>query len=126
MLPKRHDPVLRFFESCKGYRQHEDRALRWLVSFAYSGLYVVPCWRAIVCSVVHGGRWVRTGPVALQWLVSFITASSLIPAVRGMSDCAVAQPACTFWAVPGQEDCKSNTEEEEEVHQKQHVKKKRG
>jgi hypothetical protein len=32
MLPKRHDPVLRFFESCKGYRQHEDRALRWLVS----------------------------------------------------------------------------------------------
>jgi hypothetical protein len=34
MLPKKHDPVLRFFESCKGYRLHEDRALRWLVSLA--------------------------------------------------------------------------------------------
>lgn len=37
MLPKRHDPVLRFFESCKGYRQHEDRALRWLVSGGCGG-----------------------------------------------------------------------------------------
>lgn len=32
MLPKKHDPVLRFFECCHGYRQHEDRAMRWLVS----------------------------------------------------------------------------------------------
>jgi hypothetical protein len=45
MLPKRHDPVLRFFESCKGYRQHEDRALRWLVSLALE--------IAVCCGVLH-------------------------------------------------------------------------
>lgn len=32
MLPKSADPVLRFFECCPGYREHEDRAVRWLVS----------------------------------------------------------------------------------------------
>jgi hypothetical protein len=41
MLPKRHDPVLRFFESCKGYRQHEDRALRWLVSSVFALRWVM-------------------------------------------------------------------------------------
>ncbi|KAF6248610.1 histidine phosphatase superfamily [Scenedesmus sp. NREL 46B-D3] len=41
MLPKRHDPVLRFFESCKGYREHEDRALRWLAPWLHSH------WRSI-------------------------------------------------------------------------------
>eukprot|EP00775_Hariotina_reticulata_P002690 gene2690-2990_t len=28
---QRHDPILRFFDSCKGYREHKVRTLRWLV-----------------------------------------------------------------------------------------------
>ncbi|WIA34254.1 hypothetical protein OEZ86_012605 [Tetradesmus obliquus] len=45
MLPKRHDPVLRFFESCKGYRLHEDRALRWLAPWMHSH------WRRIIPNI---------------------------------------------------------------------------
>ncbi|KAF6254145.1 hypothetical protein COO60DRAFT_348968 [Scenedesmus sp. NREL 46B-D3] len=54
MLPKRHDPVLRFFESCKGYREHEDRALRWLVSVhGWISAITVLLWRQSV-KASHG------------------------------------------------------------------------
>jgi multiple inositol-polyphosphate phosphatase/2,3-bisphosphoglycerate 3-phosphatase len=32
MLPKRRDAVLRFFQVCPAYLQHEDTVERWLVS----------------------------------------------------------------------------------------------
>lgn len=32
MLPKRRDPVLRFFDMCPAYDQHEKTVERWLVS----------------------------------------------------------------------------------------------
>jgi hypothetical protein len=31
MLPKRSDPVLRFFDMCPAYQQHEDTMERWMV-----------------------------------------------------------------------------------------------
>jgi hypothetical protein len=33
MLPKRFDPVLRFFDMCPAYQQHEDQLERWMVGW---------------------------------------------------------------------------------------------
>jgi hypothetical protein len=52
MLPRQADPVLRFFETCRAYRQHEDHTRRWLVSFMSRG------------SGGGGGGWPK-GPCAV-------------------------------------------------------------
>jgi hypothetical protein len=37
MLPKRHDPVLRFFDACPAYKHHERQVERWMVSRGEGG-----------------------------------------------------------------------------------------
>jgi len=58
MLPKRHDPILRFFDCCKAYQQHEDRALRWLVS-------AWPCGAALESAPAPPGpAWLHSAAAA--------------------------------------------------------------